>query len=72
MTNMSPDPGVPQTPYKAYVATAATALGAFVAFWVGDTGTFTPKEMGEAALYALGFAGVGGFATYQTRNKVKR
>lgn len=69
MSGNSPAPGTPQTPFKAFAATALTFVGAFVAYWIADTGTFDPKEWGEAALTAAAASGVTGFATYKVKNK---
>lgn len=69
MSNNSPDPGVPQTPAKAYVATALTCVVTFVMLWVADDDPFTAKEAAESAVQSLIAGGVVGVPTYLTRNK---
>jgi hypothetical protein len=72
MSNYSPDPGVPQTPTKAYAATGLAFVAGFVAFWIGDKDPFTSKDIGEAALTAAMSAGIIGGATYKVKNKRTR
>ena len=69
MTEHSPAPGTPQTPYKAYVATALTVVSGFVLAWVADTDPFTAKEAASAAIMSLVAGGVVGLPTYLTKNK---
>lgn len=71
MSNYSPAPGTPQTPYKAYAAAALTAVGTFVAFWIGDDDPFTKKEAAQAAISALVASGVTGGATFVVKNRAK-
>lgn len=69
MSNLSPDPGVPQTPYKAYAATLLTAITTFVGVWIADTDPFTAKEIAGAGVTALIASGVTGVVTYRVKNK---
>lgn len=72
MSNLSPAPGVPQTPTKAYVATILTFVASFVTYWIADKDPFTAKEIGEAAVTAAVAAGIIGGGTYGTKNRPKR
>lgn len=72
MSNYSPDPGVPQTPTKALVAGLIGGLLAFGAYYVGDDGAFTRKEIVQALLLAVPASGLIGVPTYITKNSRKR
>jgi hypothetical protein len=69
MSNYSADPGVPQTPAKAYAATILTVLVGFATFYIADEDPFTKKEALQAAISALVAGGLVGGGTYVTRNK---
>ena len=69
MSNLSPDPGVPQTPTKALVSTVLTAIVAFGLYYVGDDDPFTKKEIVEGIIYSLVGSGLVGGATFFTKNK---
>lgn len=70
----SPAPGTPQTADKAKVA--ATLTGALVTILVALARYFDDKngtdftELLSALLVGLGSAGVTGFATYKTKNRL--
>lgn len=70
--NLSPAPGVNQTPTKAYIATGLSALGAFLAallvVWT-DTDPLTSRDFVVALAAAVGTGGVTGVATYSLPNK---
>ena len=55
-------------PYKAYMGTALSFVGLFVAYWIADSGTFDPKEWGEAALTAAIGSGIVGAGVYKKKN----
>lgn len=71
MSNMSPAPGVPQTPTKAYTATALSVLATFGTAWVADVAPFTAKEAVASAIAALVAGGVIGGVTFLAKNKAK-
>lgn len=71
MSEMSPDPGVPQTGTKAYVATAIAFLVAFAGIWILDEDPFTQKELVGALLAAAVGSGLTGGGTYMTKNRKK-
>ncbi len=71
MNDLSPAPGTPQSPTKAIVATVLAAAAAFVTYWVGDPGSFTAKDAGEAALAALFASGLVGGSTYAAKNTAR-
>lgn len=68
MTN-SPDPGVKQTPYKAYAATAVSFVATFVGIWIADTDPFTAKEIAGGLVTAAIASGLTGGAAYGVPNK---
>lgn len=71
MSHLSPAPGTPQTPYKAYASTALTLVVAFALIWIADDGAFTSKEMASAAVQSLIGAGLVGGTTFAVKNKAK-
>lgn len=73
MSNLSPAPGAPQTPHKAYAASGIVAVGVFLAFWLLDDGKhFTKDDLQEALTAALVLSGLAGGGTFAVKNKPKR
>lgn len=71
MSNLSPTPGVPQTPTKAYAATALAFIVVVVSSWIADDGGVTAKEIVSWLVSAAIGAGLTGGVTYGVRNKAK-
>jgi hypothetical protein len=71
MSNLSPAPGVPQTPTKAYVAAGIAFLVGAVGYYLGDEDPFTKREMLEALFAGAVGAGVTGGPTFAVRNRRK-
>lgn len=72
MSNLSPAPGTPQTPTKAFVSGALTFAAAFVSYWIADKDPFTAKEIGEAVLISAVASGVIGGGTFAVKNRPTR
>lgn len=71
MSNLSPAPGTPQTPTKAYVATALAFLVVVAGLWINDDGGTTSKEIVSWIISGLIACGLTGGATYAVSNKPK-
>lgn len=71
MSNLSPEPGVAQTPDKALGSALLGALVAFGAFYVGDDDPFTKKEIIQGIILAVGASGLTGIPTYLIKNRRK-
>lgn len=71
MSNLSPAPGVPQTPTKSIVSGVGAGVVAFIGFWIADTDPFTAKEIGQAFLLAIIGSGLIGGATWAAKNSPK-
>ena len=71
MSVNSPEPGTPQTPYKAYAATAVSFVATFIGVWVADTDPFTAKEVAAGLVTAAVASGLTGSATYAVRNRAR-
>ncbi len=69
MNDMSPAPGVPQTPHKAVWTTIGSFVGLCLTFWIADTDPFTAKDAGEMVLTAGIGSGVLGLGTYKIKNR---
>jgi hypothetical protein len=67
----SPEPGTPQTGYKAYVATGLSFLATFGGFWIADTDPFTSKEVVQGLITAGVSSGIIGAATFTVKNRAK-
>jgi hypothetical protein len=69
MSNLSPAPGTPQTPTKAYAATALAFLTVVLSAWIADDGGVTAKEIVAWIVSAAIGAGLTGGVTYKVQNK---
>lgn len=67
--NLSPAPGVPQTPYKAYAATVLAFVTIFVSAWIADDNGTNFQEVLTWVISALVGSGITGATTYQVKNK---
>lgn len=71
MSENSPEPGTPQTGYKAYAATALAFICLFATFWIADTAPFTAKEAVAGLISAAVGSGLTGGITYAVKNRAK-
>lgn len=69
--NLSPAPGVPQTPYKAYAATVLAFVTIVVSAWIADDNGASGKEVLGWIVSALVGSGLTGVTTFQVKNKAK-
>lgn len=71
-TEYSAEPGVPQTPTKAWAATALAFLTILVSAWIADDDGTSGKEVMSWVISALVGSGLTGAVTYQVKNRKLR